>query len=144
MDFHHWEKSYPQTWKIMITLGLFEITNQLLTCHSLYLVAWMNGARVFSFWNLTKVSFFLLVNCLYNKLLCSNWYLTSECSIKIKNIYRSIFNLRRKGESIMHWKKYLESSLPNEYPHFWGIYSSCKSVAMIFFSFTQTIHVVKI
>ena len=41
---------------------MFEIANQLLACHSLYLVQRMNG-NVFYFWKVNKVDFFLLVRC---------------------------------------------------------------------------------
>ena len=63
-------------------MGVFEIANQLLTCHSLYLEPWMNSKA-------NKVAFFLLVWGLDNKqnntwllgdmefpLLCSTWYFT--------------------------------------------------------------------
>jgi len=86
-DFQPWGKPYLHTWKITIVFHVFEIAYQLLTYHSLYLVPWMNY-NAFSFWNMNKVNFFLLVRSLYNKqntcLLgdmeflssCSTWYLT--------------------------------------------------------------------
>ena len=87
-DFQPWGKPYLHTWKITIVFHVFEIANQLLTYHSLFSVPWMNY-NAFSFWNMNKVNFFLLVRSLYNKqnktwLLgdmeflssCSTWYLT--------------------------------------------------------------------
>ena len=47
-------------------IRVFEIAHQLLTSHSLYLAAWLNSDD-FSFGNVNKVDFFLLVRCLYNK-----------------------------------------------------------------------------
>ena len=45
---------------------MFEVTNQLLTRHSLYLAPRKN-VNAFSFWNVNEGGFFLLLRCLYDK-----------------------------------------------------------------------------
>ena len=45
---------------------VFEIADQLLAHHSLYLALWLNG-NACSFWSVNQVGFFLLVRCFYNK-----------------------------------------------------------------------------
>ena len=89
-NFHHWEKPYFYMWKVIV-IHMFEIANQLLTHHTLYLVSWMNG-NVFSFWNIDKVNL-LLGRCVCNKqkntwfpgdveflFSCPTQYLTCEVS----------------------------------------------------------------
>jgi len=60
---------------------MFEIANQPLACHLLYLAQWMGG-NTFSFSNVNEVGLFLLLRCLYRKqnmellFLCLTRYVT--------------------------------------------------------------------
>ena len=96
-DFRHWEKRCHRARKITIIFHVFEIANQLLTRHLLYLAAWMNG-NTSSFLNLDKVGFFLLKRCLRNKQ-NNTWLLRDmeflfSCSTRCLSSERSLLLVR--------------------------------------------------
>ena len=73
------KKKRKKAWEFVHTIPLytgnsfveFEMANQLLARHFLYLVPWING-NAFSFWIVNKVDFFLLERCflfLINKII---------------------------------------------------------------------------
>ena len=77
-----WRLHLMGSWKNCITtreqllwlFHVFEIANQLLTCHLLYLTPWMNG-NAFSFWNVNQVGFFIVRCFIVNAIShgCLDW-----------------------------------------------------------------------
>lgn len=72
-----------ECFKGISTKHVFEIANQLLASHLLYLGSWMNG-DAFSFYSTNKVGFLLSVRCLYHKL--NNTWLLGD------GVYLFVFN----------------------------------------------------